>query len=299
LAYARAVEYGRQTYVYNLSRIYDVIDKTNLRNRRRLSTLAVHVRLLILDFVLAHANECYLETEAQKVAYFRDHLGVPPAVLPARIYRSRQSDLSATTRHFIDRFPIFLPGPDNPLSLPPVVTFTYCDTSQHDLFAYASHLRSYRRLLGGLPAFNFVYASADPSKFQRAAAFFTHLFDDPHEIDAHHLVHYFQLRLLWETHCTSMLTRSDRDFLRAGDIRYRGEPFQSSYRKWSTTGLSDGDIDALLGPPKMRQKRRFATYALPENHNIFLAEPRPVADREAPGQCSASGSASRSAFTDG
>src|SRR5215472_4931180 len=52
LAFARSVEYGRQTYVYNLysRRIYDVIGKTNLRNRRRLSRLAVHVRLLILDF---------------------------------------------------------------------------------------------------------------------------------------------------------------------------------------------------------------------------------------------------------
>ena len=301
LAYARAVEYGRQTYVYNLysRRIYDVIDKTNVRNRRRLSRLAVHVRLLNLDFVLAHANECYLETEAQKVAYFRDRLGVPPSVLPGRIYRSRQSDLSTTTRHFVDRFPIFLPGPDNPLSLPPAVTFTYCDTSQYDIFAYASHLRSYRRLLGRLPAFNFVYASADPAKFQRAATFFEHLFDDPHEIDAHHLVHYFQLRLLWETHRTGMLTRADRDFLRAGDIRYRGEPFQSTYRKWSTTGLSDADIEALLGPPKIRQKRRFATYALPENYDIFLAEPRLVADREAHGQCSASGSTSRSVVTHG
>jgi hypothetical protein len=301
LAYARAVEYGRQTYVYNLysRRLYDVIDKTNLRNRRRLSRLAVHVRLLILDFVLAHADECYLETEAKKVAYFRDHLGVPPSVFPTRIYRSRQSDLSATTRHFVDRFPIFLAGPDNPLSLPPVVTFTFCDTSQRDLFAYASHLRSYQRLLGRLPAFNFIYASADPSKFQRVATLFKRLFHHPREIDAHHLVHYFQLRLLWETHRCSMLTRADRDFLRAGDIRYRGEPFESTYRKWSTTGLSDTDIDALLGPLEIRQKRRFATYALPENYDIFFAEPRPVADREAQRQCSASGSTSRSVVTHG
>jgi hypothetical protein len=208
-------------------------------------------------------------------------------------------DSAATTRHFIDRFPIYLPSPDNPLALLPVVTFTFCDTGQHDLFAFASHLRSYQRFLERLPAFNFVFASADRSKFQRAATFFEHLFDDRREIDVPHLVRYFQLRLLWETNRCSMLSRADRDFLRAGDTRYRGEPFESTYRKWSTTGLSDTDIDALLGPPELCQKRRFATYALPENYNIFFAEPRPVEDREPHRQCSAARSTSRSVVTHG
>lgn len=196
--HARATEYGRQTYVYNLysRRIYDAIDKTNLRNRRKLSPLAVHTRLLILDFVLAHPNECYLETEADKVAHFRDPLAIPPSVFPGRTYRGKQSDRDTTTRHFVDRFPVFLPGLNNPLSLPPVTTFTYCDTCQPDLFAFASHLRSYHSFLRQLPAFNFVYASPDRSKFHRAMRFFKGVFAEPQEIDARHLVRYFQVRLL-------------------------------------------------------------------------------------------------------
>jgi len=298
--HARAVEYGRQTYVYNLysRRIYDAIDMTNLRNRRRLSKLAVHTRLLILDFVVAHSDERYLETEAEKVRFFRDTLGLPGSVLPARVYRSKQSSAGSPTRHFVDRFPIYVAGPHNSLSLPPVVTFMYCDTGDNDLFAYASHLRWYHKFLQQLPAFNFVYASPDPSKFGRASALFHRPFGAHDEVDARHLVRYFQVRLLWETNRTSMLRRADRDFLRAGDERYQGEPFESTYRKWSTVGLSDQDIDTLLNRPKRRQERTFATYVLPENYNIFFAEPRPVSDREPCRQCSASRSVSRSALCD-
>lgn len=95
-----------------------------------------------------------------------------------------------------------------------------------------------------------------------------------------------------------MLTEADRDLLRAGDRRYQGEPFESSYQKWSTVGLSDQDIDILLGPRKRRQERTFVPYVLPENYNIFFSEPRPVSDREARRQCSASRSACRSVLCD-
>src|SRR5712692_4073317 len=247
--HARAAEYGRQTYVYNLysRRIYGPIDKDNLRNRRRQSNELIHTRLLILDFVLAHPDEPYLETEAEKVCYFHQNLGLPLPVLPGRIYKSAKSSRN-TKRYFIDRFPIFLARPNNPPSLPPGVTFTYCDTAHPSLGPYVSHLRSYEKFLRRLPAFNFIYASPNPLKFSRATAFFSRLFEETGRVDTLHLVRCFQLRLLWESNRASMLTRADRDFLRAGDERYHGEPFESAYEKWSTTGLSDTDIDQLLGP---------------------------------------------------
>jgi hypothetical protein len=66
-----------------------------------------------------------------------------------------------------------------------------------------------------------------------------------------------------------MLSRADRDFLRAGDNRYHGEPFESAFRKWVAHGLSDSDIETLLGPPRPRQERTFHTHVLPYEHNIF------------------------------
>jgi hypothetical protein len=268
--HARVTEYARKTYVLNLysRRVYGPIDKDNLRNRRRQSKELVHRRLLILDFLLAHPDEPYLETEADKVSYFHDVLGLPLRVLPGRIYKGIRSNRS-TKRYFIDRFPIFLPEAKNGLSLPPLVTFVYCDTADPSLTQYVSHLRTYEKFLRRLPAFNFVYASPNRSKFHRAGAFFSRLFGDSGSVDARHLVRYFQLRLLWETNRTGMLSRADRDFLRAGDNRYDGEPFESGYQKWATQRLSDADIDALLGPPENHQTRSFQTYALPHEHNIF------------------------------
>ena len=88
-------------------------------------------------------------------------MGIPLTALPGRIYHGIKSAAN-TKRYFVDRFPIFLPASGNPLDLPPVVTFTYCDTPGTSLFAYLTHLRSYENLLRRLPDFNFVYASAEP-----------------------------------------------------------------------------------------------------------------------------------------
>jgi hypothetical protein len=266
----RVAQGAYHTHVYNLysRRLYGAIDRENLRNRRRHSKDLVQTRLLILDFVLAHSDERYLETEAEKVAHFHDGLGLEVSCLPGRTYKGLASN-STTKRYFVDRFPLFLPGANNKLSLRPVATFTCCDGADPSLARYVTHLRSYERFLRQLPAFNFVYAAPNPSKFRRASAFFAALFGDDSPADARHLVRYFQLRLLWETNRVSMLSRADRDFLRAGDKRYDREPFESTYRKWASTGLTDSDIDVLLGPQLNRPKRSFRSYVLPHAFNMF------------------------------
>src|SRR5205823_4491406 len=65
----------------------------------------VRTRLLILDFVLAHPGLEYLETEAERVAYFRE-LAVPEALIPGRVYKGIDPK-STTKRRFVDRFPVF------------------------------------------------------------------------------------------------------------------------------------------------------------------------------------------------
>src|SRR5579862_7476492 len=82
--HARATAYANNTHVYNLysRRIYGAIDKDNLRNRRRQSVAMILTRLMILDFVLAHRDEHYLETETDKVDYFHRRMGLPLSILP-------------------------------------------------------------------------------------------------------------------------------------------------------------------------------------------------------------------------
>jgi hypothetical protein len=268
--HAREIEFGRKVHIYNLYTrpLYRDIGKENLRNRRWQSNELIHTRLLILDFVLAHLDEEFLETEADKVAYFHESLSLPLPVLPGRIYRGLKS-VANTKRYFVDRHLIFIPRQGNSFSLPPLVTFTYCDTAHQTLLGYATHLRNYEKFLGRLPDFNFIYASPDPGKFTRARSFFERMFGDTGRVDGRRLLHYFELRLLWDGPRSGELTRADRDFLRDGLERYHGEPFESTYRKWSAEGLSMDEVRGLLGSDRPKCQRRFETYKLPERHDIF------------------------------
>jgi len=268
--HVRAVQCAYHTYLCNLfSRpFYAALDRENIRNRRHHSHELIETRLRILDLVLAFPDEFYLETEAEKVEYFRDRLGLPASVLPGRTYQGLRSQ-STTRRCFVDRFPIFQPQAGNKLSLPPVVTFTFCDGDGPSLVRYMTHLLGYEKFLRRLPAFNFVYAAPTPVKLQRARPFFDRLFGAEDPVDARHLIHYFQLRRLWEANQTRLFSRADRDFLRAGDKRYKGEPFESSYRRWTLKGLSDAEIDALLDTPRKGPVRSFQTYVLPHRLSLF------------------------------
>ncbi len=107
LGHVRAATCGYRTSVFNLysRKVYGALDRDNLRNRRRLSTELIRTRLLILDFVLAYPGLEYLETEAEKVAYFRE-LAVPEALIPGRVYKGIDPN-STTKRCFVDRFPVF------------------------------------------------------------------------------------------------------------------------------------------------------------------------------------------------
>src|SRR5215470_1390745 len=56
--------------------IYRAIGRQNLRNRREHSVEYMRTKLAILDFVLAHLDYSYLETEAAKVDYFCRERGI-------------------------------------------------------------------------------------------------------------------------------------------------------------------------------------------------------------------------------
>jgi hypothetical protein len=268
LGHVRATEYGRQMLVFDLySRlVYGPIDKDDLRNRRRLSNQLVQTRLFILDFVLANLDSQYLETETAKVSYFHEKLRLPLAILPCRRYTGLNST-SHTDRDFVDRFPIFISR-----SLPPVPTFVYCDSDQPGLRAYLTHLRAYERLWRRLERFHFIYAAPTPKKFHGAEARFSQMFAPAQAIHTKGLARYFEVRLLWESHKTSSLTRADRDLLRDGDKRYQREPFESAYQKWASGGLSGAELERQLPLLRPAPQTTFETQTLPASYDIFRRE---------------------------
>ena len=296
--HAQATQYGHKTYVFKLTsrRIYELIGKQNLRDHRSHTGDFIRTRLLILDFVLAHPDHRYLETEVEKLRFFDEQTAVPPSILPGQTPGPQGLD-PTVKRYCKDRFPVFVSPSSDSRPTSAVPTFVYPDSANHGLSWFASYLDRHRIFFDRLPAFNLIYATPSHWNLDRASQVFTSVFRNADHPDPQRLTGYFQVRRLWETGKQGSLTRADRDLLRDGDKRYQVEPFESAYQKWFAAGLPELDLEALLGPSFLRQEVGFQTYLLPENHDFLCCQnARPVRPSQKNGR-STSRSASRSKGT--
>lgn len=276
--HAQATQYGHKTFVFKLTsrKLYELFGKENLRLHRPHTADFIRSRLLTLDFILAHPEHRYLETEVEKLKFFREHLSIQSSILPGQTSEIEGLD-STSKRHRNDGFPVFLSASMDCRQTSAVPAFVYPDSANHGFSWFASYLDRHRIFLRRLPAFDLIYASPSSWKLDRAAQVFTSLFRNADHPDPGHLASYFQVRRLWETHKHGSITRADRDLLRDGDKRYRVEPFESTYQKWFAAGIPELDLVALFGPCFLHQEVGFRTFLLPENHDFLCCQnPRPV-----------------------
>ena len=273
LGHLRTMTCAYGTALYNLysRRVYGALDRDNLRNRRRLSTELIRTRLSILDFVLAHLELQYLETEADKVACFKQKFGIPDALLPGRTYQGIER--SATTKRcFVDRFPIYLSPDLDAFGRRPIPTFVYCDSAPRSLLHFTTYLRNYEHFLRRLPRFELIYAAPSTAKFKRAERFFRGLFEESSAANARSLARYFKLRRLWDEEKHELLTRADRDFLRYGNQRYREQFWESVYQKWAAGDPGSQSLEMVLSTHQQTSNWGFRTHLLPHDHDIFTAD---------------------------
>jgi hypothetical protein len=122
-----------------------------------------------LDFVLAHQQNHYLPTEAEKRDYFVSTLDLNHTHLPQRIYRSRHGR-NITTR-FRRQVPVVsLRCSSAP---PPVVAFCYVNGSTGRPSGFDAYLLQYRDLLSRLERFRVIYVAADERMFPKAKRIFS------------------------------------------------------------------------------------------------------------------------------
>ena len=167
-------EYRRNGCIYHLHsrKLYAQLGHENLRNRRRHRLEAIKTRLLALDFILANQGYQYLETEAEKVAYFCDELRIEKGCLPMKLYMGVPGS-QPTLRYFVDKFPLFLSSPRPGFSS--VVTFSYVDPGLEALTGLVTHLSQYQPLFRELVDFRFFYISNTPAHFERVTELFNSL----------------------------------------------------------------------------------------------------------------------------
>ena len=85
--------------------VYGALGAEHVRHRREAGPRVLLRRLLSLDYVLEHAQEPWLATEAEKVAALTG-AGIPESALPRRRYPGKSG--STTTRYFAHKLPIAL-----------------------------------------------------------------------------------------------------------------------------------------------------------------------------------------------
>jgi len=216
--------------------VYQAIERENLRTRKKHELEYVKTRLVALDFVLGHPQHHYLETEAEKLAFFEKEWNVIRETLPVKQYRARRS-AEVTPRYFVDRFPLFV----DRLSSPPVVTFTYVDAGAVTLEAFGTHLRAYLALFKAVPKLEFIYIAPTARLFQAAESEFHHVLcgarDRSKSVSA---LDYFRVRKAWEA--KERVASADVVLLKEAQGRYAGCQLEELYEKWRKGAIAGADV---------------------------------------------------------
>jgi hypothetical protein len=271
--HATARSFLRNGLVYHLfSRIvYRAIGRENLRNRRAHSLEHIRTRLVALDFVLAHLQYEYLETEDDKLNYFCQRLNLSKELLPVKRYSGAIPNRT-TERYFVDKFPMFLfPGSFSP----PVVTFTFVDPGLGSLDGFKTHLLAYGSLFEALSEARLVYISPRPTQFEAAQKTFLATAGRPPKKDpGDEILRYFRLQKLWDERKYGKLTNDDMGFLHESDKRYGRHRCQERYASWRDGTVSDDFVRSEvqdLAPPR---KVIFESELVDGQIGLFEATPK-------------------------
>ncbi|MGC2829487.1 MAG: hypothetical protein WB994_07600 [Candidatus Acidiferrum sp.] len=257
-------EYRCNGCIYHLysRKLYAQLGHENLRNRRRHRLEAIRTRLLGLDFILANQGYQYLETEAEKVAYFCDQLHIEKACLPVKLYMGGPGS-QPTLRYFVDKFPLFLSSPR--LGFSPVVTFSYVDPGLETLTGFVTHLGQYQTLFRALADFRFLYVSSTPAHFEQATELFNSAVKIPLESDsAADLIRYFRARSIWNSSEFRTLSKSDLLFFNEAKRRFAGDRFETLFKNWKAGRITEAELRAEFPSKVPNRKAYFETYVVPK-----------------------------------
>ena len=266
--HASSEVHAKSARVYHVfsRKIYALIDKENIRNRRDHEFPFIKTRLAALDFILANQGHVYFETEKDKVQYFCEALGIEKHSLPAKLYLGQKSP-SITSRYFVDKFPMFL----SPSSTPSVVTFTYVEPEAENLTAFMTHLQAYLPVFRKLTRFGFLFISPCAALFPKACEIFSSLVKRPLELPTgEEITRYFRVRKTWEAKQFRDLKIEDIEFLNEATHRFRSPQVEDLYKSWKQNKFDDARLASLFSNVNMPRQVSFDTYLVKSQR--FLCE---------------------------
>ena len=256
--HAQVVHFRLNKLIYHIRtlKVYSRLDQADNRNRREKAPLTIKRKLMCLDFVLAHREQRFLGSEAEKVAYFVETRGVPIEHLPVRRYEPRGLG-EATLRYFVDKLPIYVSGTDDA----PVVHFACVDEGAESLDSFETFLNQYHSLFAAVGAFEVVYVAVDNLWPQKARRIFdrryAHFVDDAQT----RMYQFFEMRRKWEARDFSGFTAEKVIHYREEKQRFSAPQFEEQYRRWLTNDDADSHVESRTGT--------FRTFVLPYDYELF------------------------------
>lgn len=270
LEHARVFTYQRSQLYHLYARpFYEAIGQGDNRNRRSRQPLTIKNKLMGLDFVLAHPDYHYLETEQEKLDYFTGTLQISRSVLPAKLYRGPE-DGPATARYFIDKYPVFT-------AAPAVASFCFVDEGMVGLSRFENFLLHYGSLFRSLPQFRLVFVAARPRLFQAAENRFERFLAQREGASASalsrslpRLLEYFGTRYLHETKQLAGFDRSKLLRLRDDREAFSDRENEDLYERWKLAG--DDAVRAVLASESGARRSMcaaFSTHLLEHDYDLF------------------------------
>jgi hypothetical protein len=212
--------------------IYRAIGEPEHRNRRETSAALIARKMMVLDYVLRHADAAWLATEDEKVDLFA-RLGVPPRHLPQRASAPARTEASSAIRYFRHEAPIALVGD------PPVPTFVclVTDTTGRMLEQF---LRDHSRLFAWLPAWTVVAIGPRPTGLHVCEGAFERYLRRPMETASastdDDLVWFFRTRQAVDRNDLTGLSVTAIDRFRTLREAFRPPVFDELYLAWQRDG---------------------------------------------------------------
>jgi hypothetical protein len=247
--------------------VYRALGRENLRNRREHGIEHIRSRLVILDFVLAHPDCDYLETERDKILYFCEKLSVPRQFLPMKRYTGAIHK-KATERYFVDKFPMFF----HPDSL--VVNFTFIDPGWDSLASFENHLFAYSGLFGVLQDVHLTYVATRSTRFEPARKMFLSMVDRPPKVDpGEEVLRYFRLREAWEAKKYALFSNDDIERLNELTQRFGKHPCQERYPAWKDGQVSSDMVRSQFRDLAPQRRVTFDAELVDGQAALFEANP--------------------------
>lgn len=270
--HAWAMPLGEGQTVYHLTYIgfYRALSDETSGFRRRSSELLLKARLMAMDFILAHPGYRYLGTEGEKIAFFTKYFGVEPSILPSAGKRYRTVTEFGSSRHFTEKFPIFVVEAEGQ---PPEVAFSFIDDGQVTGLAFLSFLDRYRTLMRRIPRLRLYYVSDQATKLAAAERQFTRIIAGKKVMLAadlpEALLRYFEMREIWEGGNQSLSAEEFAELVRLRKL-YGGEPYLKIYSEWRQRMAA---VTREAAAPGNSSEARFYAFLVPYAYS-FLGELR-------------------------